>query len=68
MSLLRSWRGWRFPHHGEKPAETSPLLIYVAVVLAFLLAMLEADRHQQELESLGLLRNDSAAQSVFLGP
>jgi hypothetical protein len=48
--------------------EASPILVYTAVVLAFLLAVLEVDAHQGDLESLGLLRNDYNIQTVFLGP
>jgi hypothetical protein len=34
--------------------EASPLLVFVAVVLAMLLAMLEVDLHSIELQALGL--------------
>jgi len=68
ISLWRSFLGSRSPHHGDLPAETSPSLIFVAVVLAFVLAILEVDRHHHELELLGLLRNDYAAPTAFLSP
>jgi hypothetical protein len=66
--LWRSSRGSRSPRHGDLRAETSPSLIYVAVVLVCLLAILEVDRHQHELEYLGVLSNDYAAPAAFLSP
>jgi hypothetical protein len=57
VHLIWLWRWLRDsipPHHGDVPAEASPILIYAAVVLAFLLAILEVDAHRGELEALGL--------------
>jgi ABC-type transport system involved in cytochrome c biogenesis permease component len=68
ISLWRSLRDAIPPHHGDLPAETSPSLIYTAVVLASLLTILEADAHRGELESIGLLRSDYPIQAVFLSP
>jgi hypothetical protein len=56
------------PHHDDVPAEASPSLIYAAVVLASLLAILEVDAHRGELASLGLLGGDCFIQAAFLGP
>ncbi|HYS87105.1 MAG TPA: hypothetical protein VEN78_19195, partial [Bradyrhizobium sp.] len=41
ISLWRSFRGWIPPHGEREPAETSPSFIYIAVVLTFLLIILE---------------------------
>ena len=56
------------PHHDDVPAEASPILIYTAIVLASLLAILEVDAHRGELGSLGLLGGDCFIQTAFLGP
>jgi hypothetical protein len=49
-------------------ADTSPLLTYIAIVLALLLALLEIDAHRVELESLGLLPNNYPVPAILLGP
>lgn len=56
------------PRHGDVPTEASPLLIYIAVVLVFLLAILEVDAHRGALESLGLLAQDYSIPAVFVSP
>jgi hypothetical protein len=68
ISLWRSRRDAIPPHHDDVPAETSPSLIYTAVVLVFLLTILEVDAHRGELESLGLLGHDNPIPTAFLGP
>jgi hypothetical protein len=68
ISLWRSLRNSISPHDGDVPRETSPSLIFVAVVLTLLLAILEVDLHRGELESLGLLRNHDSPPAAFLGP
>ena len=68
ISLWRSLRDAIPPHHDDVPAETSPSLIYTAVVLMFLLAILEVDAHRGELELLGLLGHDYPIPPAFLGP
>ena len=68
ISVWRSIRDTISPHRDGVPAEASPSLIYAAVVLAFLLAILEVDAHRGELEALGLLGRDHSIQTVFLGP
>jgi len=68
ISLWRSARAKRPPYHDTASRETSPSLIYAATVLAFLLAILEIDRHQGELEALGLLGRECPIQAVFLSP
>jgi hypothetical protein len=68
ISLWRSLRDAIPPHRGDMPAEASPFLIYTAIVLASLLAILEVDVHRDELGSLGLLGGNCFIQSAFLGP
>lgn len=68
ISLWRSLRDAIPPNHGDEPAETSPSLVYVAVVLTFLLAILEVDAHRGELESLGLLAHNYPIPAAFFGP
>jgi hypothetical protein len=68
MSLWRSLRGAMPPHHDDAPREASPVLIYAAVVLAFLLAIQVVNVHRSELERLGLLPSDYPIQDVALGP
>ena len=68
MSLWRSLRDAMPPHHDDASREASPVLIYAAVVLAFLLAILVVDIHRGELERLGLLPTDYPIQTPALGP
>jgi hypothetical protein len=68
ISLWRSLRDAIPPHHDDVPPEASPSLIYTAVVLAFLLAILEVDAHRGELESLGLVGSDYPIQAALLSP
>jgi hypothetical protein len=56
------------PHDERAPAETSPSLIYIAVVLTSLLIILKVDNHRAELEALGLLTDNFPVPAVFLGP
>ncbi len=44
------------------------MLIFIAVVLALLLAILEVDQHSAALRSLGLLGDPSGTPSNFMGP
>jgi hypothetical protein len=55
---------------GEDPTarEASPLLTYIAVVLALLLAILEVDSHSIELQSLGLTGDSFPVGPVFKSP
>jgi hypothetical protein len=66
--LWRSLRGLVPPHGGDAPTPTSPSLLYTAVVLALLLAILEIDLHRAELESIGLVRSDYPVEPIFMGP
>jgi len=66
--LWRSFLRWMPTQDVRTPAETSPSLIYIAVVLAFFLAILELDAHRGQLEALGLLPQQEPTQSILLGP
>jgi hypothetical protein len=68
ISRLRALRVLLSPH--EKPAsqETSPLLIYIALVLVCLLARLEADLHSVELQALGLWGGPFPVNPIFESP
>jgi hypothetical protein len=68
ISLWRSLRDAIPPHHRDASAQTSPSLVYTAVLLMFLLAVLEVDAHRGALESLGLLGHDYPIPAAFLGP
>jgi hypothetical protein len=68
ISLWRSLRDAIPPHHGDVPAEASPSLVYAAIVLAFLLAILQVDAHRGELEALGLLAGEYTIPDAFLSP
>jgi hypothetical protein len=68
MSLWRSLRDSIPPRHEDAPAEALPFLIYTAVVLVSLLAILGVDAHRGELESFGLLGNGYPIPPAFLSP
>ena len=67
ISLWRSFRNWML-HDERAPAETSPSLIYVGVVLTFLLIILEIDDHRAELKAFGLPTDNFPIPAIFLGP
>ena len=68
ISWWRSFRDRMPPHDERAPAETSPSLIYIAVVLTILLITMEIADHRAELEALGLLTDNLPIPAVFLGP
>jgi hypothetical protein len=68
MSRLRGVRVALARRHGPADQHVSPLLIFIAIVLTLLLAMLEVDLHSAELRALGLLGDPNAANSVLFGP
>ena len=68
ISLWRSLRDAIPPHDHDVPAAASPSLIFAAILLASLLAILEVEAHRGELESLGLLGHDCPIPAAFLGP
>lgn len=67
IARLRAMGGSRAPHN-PAAEKASPLLIYVAVVLALLLAILEVDVHGAYLQSTGLLGGSGAINPIFLSP
>ncbi|MDA9469359.1 hypothetical protein [Bradyrhizobium sp. CCBAU 53415] len=52
------------------PAEsrTHPLLVFCAVVLLALFAILEIDLHTAQLQAIGLLGHGTGIDPVFLSP
>jgi hypothetical protein len=46
----------------------SSLLIYLAIALAFLVAILELDTHRGELASMSLPSNHCSVDPVFMSP
>jgi hypothetical protein len=71
LQLILLWRSLHNlipPHDDDASSEASPSLMYTAVVLAFLLAILEVDLHQDELQSFGLVKNDYRIEPVFMSP
>jgi hypothetical protein len=71
LHLISLWRSLRHAipaHHRNVSAEASPSLLYAAIVLTFLLAILEVDAHRVELEALGLLASDYPIPAAFFGP
>ncbi|MCP3400677.1 hypothetical protein [Bradyrhizobium sp. CCGB20] len=67
FSLRRSFQGFKAP--GEGRAEAShPLLIYSAVVLLALFAIVEIDLHSAQLQAIGLLGHGIGIDPVFLSP
>ncbi|WP_249157942.1 hypothetical protein [Bradyrhizobium jicamae] len=66
-----SWlRAVRVSMTSPDPAagEASPLLIFTAVVLALLLAILEVDLHSADLQSLGLMGDAFSIAPAFKSP
>ena len=69
ISMWRSLRDAVSPHRNGVPVKgPAPFLIFAAVVLALVLAILEVDRHRGELKSLGLLGTGYPIEAVFLSP
>jgi hypothetical protein len=67
ISRLRAL-GVAKPHQGDKHAqEVSPFLVFTAVALALLLAMLEIDLHSAQLHALGLF-GFPIDNPLFCGP
>ncbi len=68
MSLWRVLRRPASPHAHSASARISPLLLYTAVMLALLFAILEIDQHRAALESIGVVGNHFFVEPVFMGP
>jgi hypothetical protein len=68
ISQLRGLRVLLSRRNASADRRASPLLVYVAVVLALLLAILQIDLHTAELQSLGLLGKHMAIDPIFFSP
>jgi hypothetical protein len=68
VSRLRALRVLLSPGQDSAAREVSPLLTYIAVVLAVLLTMLEVDSHSIELQSLGLTGGAFPVDPLFKSP
>ncbi|GLR83631.1 hypothetical protein GCM10007857_03410 [Bradyrhizobium iriomotense] len=69
LSRLRRLHIWLSLRPILTNQEASPLLIFVVVVLALLLAILEIDQHGAALQSLGLLGDPTQPSFTnFMGP
>jgi hypothetical protein len=51
----------------DSTAETSPVLMFVAVSLFLILAILEIDLHRDELRLLGIIFGEDGVDPVFRG-
>jgi len=67
ISPRRSLRYLRSPNN-DAQARASPALVFTAVVLASLLAILEIEVHRTELELLGLLASGFPVEAMFVSP
>lgn len=68
VSLWRSFRDFIPLHSHDSIATASPPLIYVAIVLTALVAILEMDAHRDGLASLGLASIDCPIDPAFMSP
>ena len=68
ISLWRSLGYLRSPNDDNAQSRASPALVFTAVVLASLLAILEIDVHRGELEQLGLLARGFPVEAIFVSP
>ncbi|MEW6642748.1 MAG: hypothetical protein AB1586_19740 [Pseudomonadota bacterium] len=68
LSHWRSRRVGRSPQSGGVSGGPSPLLLFIAVVLALFLAIVEVDLHRGELAALGLPTNLDPALGPLFGP
>ncbi|OKO76261.1 hypothetical protein [Bradyrhizobium sp. NAS96.2] len=68
ISLWRLLRNATSPSPERVPAKASPGLIFTAIVLALLLAILEISAHRDELQSLGLVAGDQFVAAALWGP
>ena len=67
VSLHRAAR-IRISAPGTAGASASPTLIYTAVALLLILAILEIDQHRDELRALGLIGGEGDIASSLVGP
>ena len=66
--LRRELRYQRSPQGEITDSPTSPVLIFTAVVLGLLLAIVEIDLYLAELQALGLIDHEGAIDPVFRSP
>ncbi|MBR0841026.1 hypothetical protein JQ607_12595 [Bradyrhizobium liaoningense] len=68
--ILRLWHLRALPPRHRDPGaqDASPLLVYIVVVLALLLAVLAVDVHRTQLQSLGLLGDPIGINPIFMSP
>lgn len=67
ISLHRAAR-IRFAPGKTTETSASPTLMYAAITLLLILAILEIDLHREELEALGLIPSEEGAGSALAGP
>jgi len=68
--ISRLWHFRDLLPRNRDPARraASPLLIYIAVVLALLLAILEVDLHRELLQSVGMFGYPVGIDPTFMSP
>ncbi|MGV7216627.1 hypothetical protein [Bradyrhizobium sp. UFLA05-112] len=68
--ISRLWHFRVLPSRNRDPAtrEASPPLIYIVVVLALLLTVLEIDLHRGQLQSFGMLAAPTEINPIFMSP
>jgi hypothetical protein len=52
----------------DRDVTASPILIFTAGALFLILAILEVDRHHDELRALGLVSSEAGIDPIFLAP
>lgn len=60
--VRKSWQD------SKTETSASPILVFVAVALLLILAILEIDLHSNELRAIGLISSEKGADPVFVGP
>jgi hypothetical protein len=69
LILFHRTARYRRSTHGEMTGTSaSPILIFAAVALFLILAILEIDLHRDELRALGLVPSEEGINSIFAGP
>ena len=58
----------RFAQGRTAETSASPALMYAAITLFLILAILEIDLHREELEALGLIPREEGAGPALAGP
>jgi ABC-type transport system involved in cytochrome c biogenesis permease component len=71
LQFISPWRSHRYlrsPNDDNTRSRASPALVFTAVVLASLLAILVIDAHRGDLEQLELLAGDFPVEAISLSP